>query len=175
MLLTPRYSLFLVGLLLSIATGCRPAANPTDSAQISPASTSPPSVAVGSDSTSTTVSPAISAAPAIASSPIAADSPRQPINCNNPQSVDVDRCAQIAYEAADAQLNQSYQVLKESLNAQEQQQLTEVELAWIEFRDRHCDFKSSAETTTQPTVRYQCLTEATQRRTEELRAQAAPL
>jgi uncharacterized protein YecT (DUF1311 family) len=167
--------LWFVALLLAIGAGCRspetppalppatssPAANPTASA------TSPPTV---------TYTPTVSPPSPI---PTPAVNSAQTVDCNNPQTQEViDRCAaEQAYNAADAKLNQVYQQLRASLTSSEQAQLTEVETAWLEFRDRNCDFESSQVTgeIRQSTVRYRCLEALTQDRTAELQAQAEPL
>lgn len=48
---------------------------------------------------------------------------------------------QISYQTADAQLNQTYQSLVDTLAANRRSALTEAQVAWIEYRDRNCAFE----------------------------------
>jgi len=70
------------------------------------------------------------------------DTIAQQLNCDNPGSnVEYKECARRAYEQADRQLNQVYQQLRSKLSSAERKQLTDAELAWIQFRDKNCSFE----------------------------------
>ncbi len=51
------------------------------------------------------------------------------------------QCARLRYEQADRRLNQVYQQLISKLNGDERQELTNAQLAWIQFRDKNCSFE----------------------------------
>ena len=66
----------------------------------------------------------------------------QQINCRNPTSnVEYKECAHRAYQAADRRLNQVYQQVISTLSGEEKQKLIDTEVAWIKFRDLHCQFQ----------------------------------
>ncbi|MCP2729878.1 lysozyme inhibitor LprI family protein [Symplocastrum sp. BBK-W-15] len=66
----------------------------------------------------------------------------QQINCRNPTSnVEYKECAYRAYQAADRRLNQVYQQVISTVTGEEKQKLIDTELAWIKFRDLHCEFE----------------------------------
>lgn len=96
------------------------------------------------------------------------------IDCDNPiTQMEINHCAYQDYAAADAELNQTYQRLKSSLDAAEQELLTEAELAWIEYRDHNCalEAKPYEGGSIQPTIRAGCLTRMTEARTAEMQQQ----
>ncbi len=93
-------------------------------------------------------------------------------NCENPQSQrEINICAARYYEAEDRKLNQVYQ----QLSSQMRSQLTQAQLAWIEFRDTNCDFARSlfAGGTIAPSIYNGCLGGMTEQRTSELEAYRA--
>ncbi|MGI8934387.1 MAG: lysozyme inhibitor LprI family protein [Phormidesmis sp.] len=47
----------------------------------------------------------------------------------------------LSYQAADAQLNQTYQSLLAALSEDRQSDLVEAQIAWIEYRDSNCAFE----------------------------------
>lgn len=47
-----------------------------------------------------------------------------------------------SYEAADQQLNAVYQDLQDVLSPNAQEQLTDAQLAWLDYRDAHCAFET---------------------------------
>lgn len=53
------------------------------------------------------------------------------------------KLAQNAYEYADGILNANYQALKGTLSEPRRSELTDAQLAWIDYRDRHCAFETS--------------------------------
>lgn len=50
---------------------------------------------------------------------------------------------QTAYESADGILNADYQALQAMLSDTRRSELIAAQLAWIEYRDRHCDFEAN--------------------------------
>ncbi len=78
---------------------------------------------------------------------------------------------EVSYQAADAQLNQTYQTLASGLSEDRRNDLSEVQLAWIEYRDRHCAY----ETLYGPNVieKSQCLARMSAARTAQLQADLA--
>ncbi|RZM79023.1 lysozyme inhibitor LprI family protein [Leptolyngbya iicbica] len=70
---------------------------------------------------------------------------------------------QTDFEAADQALNVAYQDLQDLLSASEQDQLTDAQLAWLDYRDAHCAFESGAMNT--------CMATVTTQQTQQLQAQ----
>ena len=98
----------------------------------------------------------------------------QTLNCDNPQAAPVIKyCAQLAYEATDRELNQVYSALMDRLGSENQTNLVDAQLAWLEYRDRHCDFtiRDIQGTTGYETYRNDCLRELTNDRIEQLQEQ----
>ena len=56
---------------------------------------------------------------------------------------DLNREATSAYEKADAELNEVYKELRETLSEEEQARLKEVQKLWIVFRDKEAEFAAS--------------------------------
>lgn len=71
--------------------------------------------------------------------------------------------ASAGYESADQELNEVYQDLQTYLSAEEQDLLTDAQVAWIDYRDLHCDFEGGSSDT--------CLAEVTETRVRQLREQ----
>lgn len=69
----------------------------------------------------------------------------------------------VSFEAADQELNAVYQNLQDYLGSAEQDQLTDAQLAWIDYRDAHCAF-ASGDTNA-------CLASVTATRTQQLQRQ----
>lgn len=82
-------------------------------------------------------------------------------------------CAHREYEAADAELNKTYNRLAGILNEDEKSLLKTSELAWIKYRDTNCVFESSqyAGGTMRPMIESFCLARVTKARTTELKEQ----
>lgn len=148
------------------------AASPVEPATPSPESESEPSQAVPPQAAPEPTAPAASSsAPDITSAQASAPS----ANCANAQTqAEINQCAQASYETADKELNRVYQELKSSLNSQEQEELIDAELAWIEYRDQTCEAESSQYEggSIQPTIYYGCLERVTTERTAELQSQS---
>lgn len=80
------------------------------------------------------------------------------------------QCARVAYEQADRRLNQVYQQLVSKLNSDERQELTNAQLAWIQFRDKNCSFEVYPSRSGTGYLGYlnSCLERMTKERTTEL-------
>jgi uncharacterized protein YecT (DUF1311 family) len=184
MLITKRLTGLLAILLLAIAPGCfirnqdSPQAASPSPIQTASAPTPDAPVVAPSEETPQTAPEAEPTAPAASPTPETATSSSQvaaaPTDCANAQTqAEINQCAQVSYQAADAELNRVYQNLKASLSSQEQEELIDAELAWIDYRDETCDAESSQYEggSIQPTVYYGCLERVTAERTAELQQQ----
>lgn len=74
---------------------------------------------------------------------------------------------ELSYTEADRQLNEDYQALRTLLSAQRQEALTDVQLAWIEYRDRNCAYEASY-SPTHTVNENQCLARMSEARALEL-------
>lgn len=75
---------------------------------------------------------------------------------------------QSSYAAADSALNVAYQGLTDAVSDARDEDLVEAQLAWIEYRDRHCKFESNygaADITVD-----QCKARLSEKRTRQIRA-----
>ena len=98
----------------------------------------------------------------------------QILDCNNPVGTPVVKyCAQLAYEQSDRELNEVYQALSTRLDEPEKAALTEAQLTWLEYRDRHCEFatRGSVGATGHEGYRSNCLEDLTRDQTEQLKLQ----
>lgn len=94
-------------------------------------------------------------------------------NCKDPQSQSaINTCAKNVYVHEDAQLNMAYRQLVAKLEENHREKLKEIQLAWIKYRDLHCDFYSASYMvgTMYPVVRYSCLSQMTKQRTADLKS-----
>lgn len=55
----------------------------------------------------------------------------------------MNECAAIAVKSADRKLNQVYKTLTVGLNKQAKVKLVNAQLAWIQFRDKSCEYEAS--------------------------------
>lgn len=55
---------------------------------------------------------------------------------------ELNRCAALARDRADAELNKVYRELIKDTGATERAKLRAAQLAWLKFRDAHCDYTS---------------------------------
>ncbi len=55
---------------------------------------------------------------------------------------ELNRCAARARDKADAELNKLYQQLMREAGTTEREKLRTAQLAWIKFRDAHCDYET---------------------------------
>lgn len=74
---------------------------------------------------------------------------------------------QMDYAAADAELNQAYQALLEVLSPERQEDIVDIQLAWIDYRDRSCTFESQHHP--DGIAEAQCLSRLSEIRTDQLR------
>lgn len=98
------------------------------------------------------------------------------LDCNNSSTQsDMDQCATQALNQADAELNQTYIDYRNRLNKAQQNQIRDVQLAWIKYRDLSCKYASSSSTggSAHGMALQSCLTEKTRQRTQELKALAS--
>lgn len=63
--------------------------------------------------------------------------------CDNPQTqAAMTQCAINDYINEDIRLNQIYKTLRSQLTTQEKSQLKSAQLAWINYRDKSCEFST---------------------------------
>ncbi|MFN3170284.1 MAG: lysozyme inhibitor LprI family protein [Hyphomicrobiales bacterium] len=90
---------------------------------------------------------------------------------NLPQQ-DMNQCAGIAYDEADAELNRVWGDLRERRGeGHSWDVILEAQRAWIPFRDAHCESVAAPYEggSIQPLIRSTCLTDVTEQRTAQLR------
>lgn len=90
---------------------------------------------------------------------------------NLPQQ-DMNQCAGIAYDEADAELNRVWGELRERRGeGHSWDPILEAQRAWIPFRDAHCESVAAPYEggSIQPLIRSTCLTDVTEQRTAQLR------
>jgi uncharacterized protein YecT (DUF1311 family) len=91
-------------------------------------------------------------------------------DCDDPQTqMEMNACAGIAYEDADAALNAVYSEVRSRLDDEGREQLLTTQRAWIAFRDAECTFRSRGVEggSIQPMIHANCLTELTEQRTAD--------
>ncbi|MBO6718360.1 MAG: DUF1311 domain-containing protein [Rhizobiaceae bacterium] len=91
-------------------------------------------------------------------------------DCEAPETqAEMNACAGIAYEEADAALNATYAEVRARLDDAGREQLVSTQRAWIAFRDAECTFRSRGVEggTIYPTIYAGCLTELTEQRTAD--------
>ncbi|MGP5503029.1 lysozyme inhibitor LprI family protein [Psychrobacter faecalis] len=83
---------------------------------------------------------------------------------------DINKCIAAKLKAEDSKLNSSYSKLQRVLNKTEQKQLKIAQLAWIDFRDKACQFsaRSSSGGSAYSMELNSCLTTHTQQRRIQL-------
>jgi uncharacterized protein YecT (DUF1311 family) len=97
-----------------------------------------------------------------------------PPKCNDQSNqMELDICADQAFEAADTALNRTYQEIQKRLagDADGKKRISAAQKAWISFRDAECDFQTylSKDGSIYPMLVSECITTLTKRRTEELK------
>jgi uncharacterized protein YecT (DUF1311 family) len=70
-----------------------------------------------------------------------------------------------SFETADQALNTVYQDLQAALTPEDQDSLTDAQLAWLDYRDAHCEFENTDTDT--------CLAIVTAQQTQQLQTQLA--
>lgn len=91
--------------------------------------------------------------------------------CDNPSTQsEMNQCAGDSYERVDRELNRVYQNVYRNTSGTIRQNLIQAEQAWIQYRDRHCDYEASyfEGGSMQPTIYAGCLESLTRERIEEL-------
>jgi uncharacterized protein YecT (DUF1311 family) len=80
-------------------------------------------------------------------------------------------CASQAFQRADAELNKLYQQLMQGAGAAEKGKLRAAQLAWLKFRDAHCEYEAFGNTggSIYPMVYGFCLAEVTGERVKQFR------
>jgi uncharacterized protein YecT (DUF1311 family) len=104
-----------------------------------------------------------------------AQEPPKVEDCSNPTTqMAMNTCAARSAKKSDRQLNIAYKQLQQEYRSSDRQErltkLTDTQLAWIKYRDTTCDWKASkyAGGSIAPMIRYNCLDQLTQQRTQEL-------
>lgn len=99
---------------------------------------------------------------------------KKPQPCAKAQSqAEMNICWGNEYKKADAALNQVYRKLAGMLDEEPKAQLKEAQLAWLNYRDKNCEFVADVYKggSLRPTVLAMCLFDVTNNRTTELRNQ----
>lgn len=104
------------------------------------------------------------------------------LDCSAPQTQnDMNQCAALMYQAADADLNLAYGLARDMARQLDaagggnapgaERRLRDAQRAWIAFRDLACETESllAYGGTMQPMLRLSCLERLTRTRTEDLR------
>ena len=83
---------------------------------------------------------------------------------------ELNRCAARARDRADAELNKVYRELMQDAGTAERVKLRSAQLAWIKFRDTHCDYESVGNKggSIYPMVYSFCLAKVTNARVKQL-------
>lgn len=110
----------------------------------------------------------------VAKKPGPAQAARKPACSNLVTQADMNRCAVEEYKKSDAELNKVYQQTMAKLSDEHQQKLKTAQLAWIQFRDAHCDCEAFTYEggSIQPLIKYTCLDSETKTRTKQLKSLA---
>ncbi|HLL77119.1 MAG TPA: lysozyme inhibitor LprI family protein [Pyrinomonadaceae bacterium] len=84
---------------------------------------------------------------------------------------ELNQCASRAFQKADAELNRLYQQLLKDAGAAERAKLRAAQLAWIKFRDAHCEYEAFGNQggSIYPMVYSFCLAEVTRGRVGQFR------
>lgn len=83
----------------------------------------------------------------------------------------MNRCAAQEFQKADAELNKIYRELTRDAGTAEKAKLRAAQLAWIKFRDAHCDYEAFGNTggSIYPMVHGFCRARVTRERTNQFR------
>jgi uncharacterized protein YecT (DUF1311 family) len=92
-------------------------------------------------------------------------------NCNEPQTtIEMNQCSAQEADAADQKLNQVYQQLTAKLDPKQRERMVSAQLAWIDFRDKTCEYERGqfeGGTITTSTY-YYCIARITEQRVSDL-------
>ena len=85
---------------------------------------------------------------------------------------DINKCIAAELAVEDQKLNQSYRDFQRLLNSSEKKELKAVQLSWIDFRDKACQFSAQSVRggSAYPMVLNACLTTYTEQRRVQLDA-----
>jgi len=93
------------------------------------------------------------------------------LECKSPKTqLELTQCASADLDRETSKINKTYNALRAKLNSQQQQQLKDVQLAWIKFKDVACKFNASGVEggSAYSMVLSNCLAEETRRRSKAL-------
>ena len=84
---------------------------------------------------------------------------------------EMNQCAALEFRKADAELNKIYRQVAKDAGAEEKAKLRAAQLAWIKFRDAHCEYVAFGNKggSIYPTVYSSCLAEVTRGRTSQFK------
>jgi len=121
------------------------------------------------DATKTGTPPAKQDSPATAAEQDDAD--REDPCPGSHSQAELNQCAARARDKADAELNRVYRELMKDTSGAERAKLRDAQLAWLKFRDAHCDYRSVGNKggSIYPMVVGFCLAGVTNARVEQLR------
>jgi uncharacterized protein YecT (DUF1311 family) len=90
---------------------------------------------------------------------------------------EITTCSLANYQAADKALNAAYKIIRPTLSQVQRDSLRNVQLAWIKFRDSHCEHEAldAKGGPIYDAIKNDCLTQTTWQRTEALKRQYAVL
>ena len=93
-------------------------------------------------------------------------------DCRKPKTqLEMNQCAKRDYDTATKEINQIYNEYRKRLNPSQKEQIKEVQLAWIKYRDLACKFESSGVSggSAESMIVGVCLTRLTRARIAELK------
>jgi len=99
--------------------------------------------------------------------------PALALDCSSPSNQsDMNLCATNDLKRQNQKLNESYNAIRAKLDPKQKQDLKQVQLAWIKFRDMDCKFEASGVQggSAYPMVLSACLSARTIQRDKELGA-----
>jgi uncharacterized protein YecT (DUF1311 family) len=108
---------------------------------------------------------------AAGAAPLAAQQEEAP-DCDNARTqVEMNLCAALGYEAADAEMNRAYAQLRAAVDEEERAALLAAQRAWLRFRDAHCAFEAAGFRggSMQPMIHSGCMAHVTRERTKHLK------
>lgn len=109
---------------------------------------------------------------ALGSTPVLAQYKPNCADWGNLPQQDMNQCAGIAYQEADAELNRVWADLRARRGeGHSWDPILEAQRLWIPFRDAHCEAVAAPYEggSIQPLIRSSCLTDVTEQRTAQLR------
>jgi len=98
------------------------------------------------------------------------------VDCNQATTQsEMEQCAAQTLNDADAELNQTYVDYRSQLDQAHQNQIRDVQLAWVKYRDLSCKYATSSSSggSAHSMALQACLSAKTRERTQELKALAS--